>query len=208
MKCFNSMLGILTVACIVLGMQPAAGFQHNGKKTMLEEIPVEVRDYLTAGDGLAQAAVVEKYPNVQRTLRTPATRAAILRYLASDEPWKDPTPGFTINALAFLQGSASAKEAPTIHGLLRHPNPWVRLRAYEYMMGVYYPASDRAAMITLFEEMIMDTDEINRVQSARWIKGVNAAPEMSGFLQGWIKTAVKRKWDHQESFEIVQGLLK
>ncbi len=173
---------------------------------MLKEIPVEVRDYLTAGDGLAQAAVVEQYPNVRRVLDAPETRAAILRYLAGDGPWKDPAPGFTINALAFLQGAASAKEAPPLHNLMRHSNPWVRLRTYEYMMAVHYPLHDRAAMIKMFEEMMNDADEIVRVQAARWIKGVSAGHEMRGFLQGWMKTATDRKWDKLESFEMIRDL--
>jgi hypothetical protein len=200
------LVGVLTI--FLFGTPPACGFQSNKGKTMLQEIPVMVRDYLTAGDGLAQAAVQEKYPNVRQTLNAPETREAILRYLASDEPWKDPTPGFTINALGFLQGSASAKEVPSILKLQKHSNAWVRLRANEYMMAVYYPRHDRSSMVSLFQQMLMDTDEVVRVQAARWIKGVNVAPDMRGYLERWMKDAINRKWDTLESFEIIRESLK
>lgn len=171
---------------------------------MIDEIPVEVRDYLTAGDGLAQAAVIERYPDVRRSLESPDVRAAILRYLASGEAWRDP--GFAINALAYLQGGASAKEVPAVRNLMTHPNPWVRVRACEYMLGVYYPAQDRVSMVSLFETMLNDKDEIVRVQGARWIRDFKAAPEMQSTLQNWLKIAAQRKWDGAESFQIVHSL--
>jgi hypothetical protein len=175
---------------------------------MKSEIPSEVQDYLTAGDGLAQASVREQHPNLDDVLNAPATRAAILAYLASDEPFKDPSSGFTINALTFLQGAASAKESAPIHHLQRHPNPWVRVRAAEFLMAVYYPVHDRNSMLTLFKEMLNDTDEVVRVQAARWIKGTNAAPDLEGFLGNWLALARKNKWDKTESFQIIEALAK
>ena len=174
---------------------------------MLDQIPIEVRDYLTANDGLAQAAVKEKYPNLRQTLDAPETRAAIIRYLASREPWADKS-GFTRNVLGFLQNGASEEEAASIRPLLRHPDPWVRLRTYEYLMAIYYPPRDHQAMSNLFQEMLDDSDEIVRVQAARWIKGLNMSSEMHDFLQRWVKLAVERKWDTQESFSLIQALPK
>src|SRR5580658_10846937 len=119
----------------------AGGMAMNNGKKLINQIPTEVRDYLTAGDGLAKAAVQEKYPNVETTLRAPATRAAIVQYLGSKEPQQDP-PSLTINALAYLQSGASVKESAILLPLAQHPNAWVRLRVYEYMMAIYYPAHD------------------------------------------------------------------
>jgi hypothetical protein len=175
---------------------------------MKNVIPTEVQDYLTAGDGLAQASVREQYPNLDEVLNAPATRAAILAYLASDEPYKDPSPGFTINALAFLPGAAAAKESTPIRHLLRHPNPWVRVRAAEYLMAVYYPVHDRNSMLSLFKEMLNDSDEVVRVQAARWVKGTNGAPELEGFLENWLDLARKNKWDKTESFQMILALAK
>jgi hypothetical protein len=177
-------------------------------KTMKNEIPIEVRDYLTAGDGLAQAAVHEQYPNLDQVLNAPTTRSAILRYLSSDEPLTDPSSDLTINALGFLQSAATAKESASIRHLLRHPNPWVRVTTAEYMMAVYYPARDRNSMLTLFKEMLNDTDEVVRVQAARWVKGINAAPDLEGFLENWLALARKNKWDKTESFQMIAALAK
>jgi hypothetical protein len=63
-------------------------------------------------------------------------------------------------------------------------------------------------MVSLFQQMLMDSDEVVRVQAARWIKGLNVASDMRGFLQRWMKDAVDRKWDALESFEIVRESLK
>jgi len=175
---------------------------------MLDEIPVEVRAYLSAGDSIGHLEVTQKYPNVERTLASPEVRAAILRYLRSDEAWKEPNPGFMIGALTFLQGAASAKELPAVQGFVVHRNPWVRVRAYEYMMAVYYPAGDSASMVKMFEKMLVDPDEVVRVQAARWIQGVGVVAAMRGYLQNWIQRAPERMWDHQESFTIIQELLR
>ncbi len=166
-----------------------------------------LRDYLTAGDGLAQAAVREKYPDLQHTLDAPETRTAILHYLASREPFRDKS-GLTMNALGFLQSGASEKELAGIRTLTKHSDPWVRVKTYEYQMAIYYPARDRKSMANLFQEMLNDSDEVVRVQSARWIKNLNMSSEMHDFLQSWVKLAIDHKWDMQESFAIVQQLLK
>ena len=177
-------------------------------KKLFDQIPKQAREYLSAGESMAKAAVLEKYPDARRTLEAPATREAIVRYLASKEPWADPTLAFTMNALAYLQTVANAKEAQAIHPLIEYPNPWVRLRVYEYMMAIHYPPRDKPAMTDLFRQMLEDSDEIVRVQAARWISGLNLASEMRPALQEWIRTAPENKWDTQESFNIIQGLLK
>ncbi|MFN7993072.1 MAG: HEAT repeat domain-containing protein [Bryobacteraceae bacterium] len=191
----------------LLGCAAGGGAAMDKNKKLIDQIPVEVRDYLTAGDGLAQAAVEEKYPDVKRILHAPATRAAVVRYLASKEPWADPAPSLTLNALSYLQQGANAKEAAAIHPLIEHPNPWVRLRVYEYMMAVHYPPRDRPAMIDLFQQMLSDPDEVVRVQAARWIKGLNLAQDMRPTLQKWTESAREHNWDTQESYEIIQSLV-
>jgi hypothetical protein len=175
---------------------------------MKSEIPSEVRAYLSAGDGLGQASVREQHPDLDRVLDAPSTRSAIIAYLASDEPLKDSDPGFAMNALAFLQGAANAQEVGSIHHLLRHPLPSIRARAAGYMMAVYYPGRDRNGMLSLFKETLNDSDELVRVQTARWIKGTDSAPAMEGFLETWILLAHKNKWDRTESFQIIESLSK
>jgi hypothetical protein len=197
------------LAALLLAGAVAAGCQPQSKeKKMLQEIPAEVREYLTAGDGLGVVSVIESHPNVERTLRTPEVRAAILRYLNSKEPWEDPAPTFTIKALAFLTGAASAKEAPQVRNLLAHPHPWVREKTAEYLMAVYFPANDRSAMTDLFQKMLLDDSEVVRVQAARWVRDFKAAAEMHDFLQKWVGMAAVRHWIGTESFEIVALMAK
>ena len=173
----------------------------------IDQIPIEVRDYLTAGDGLAQFAVHEKYPNVEQTLHSASTRTAILNYLGSKEPWQDPT-SLTINAIALLQTKATERESVIIRPLVGHSNPWVRLRVHEYMMAVYYPAHAHGAMIEMMKEMLADHDEVVRVQAARWIKALNFGAEMREFLEQWRTRATQQKWNSQESYGIIQDILR
>lgn len=174
---------------------------------MIEEIPAEVRQYLTAGDALGQASVEEKYPNIQKTLQAPEVRQAILRYLNSKEVWDAP-PGFAVNALAFLVGGANAKELPLVRNLVVHPQPWIRVRAAQYLMAVYYPARDRAAMTDLFEKMLLDEDEVVRLQAARWIRDFKTGADMKPYLEKWAGIAALRGWTGTESFGIVALMLK
>jgi hypothetical protein len=183
------------------------GMAMNNAKKLINQIPTEVRDYPTAGDGLAKAAVQEKYANVETTLLAPARRAAIVQYLGSKEPQQDP-PSLTIDALAYLQRGASVKESATLLPPAQHPNAWVPLRVYEYMMAFHYPVRDEPSMVNLFVKMLADSDEVVRVQAARWIKGLNLAGRMRAALQQWTRQASARKWDQYESFESIQGLLR
>jgi hypothetical protein len=176
-------------------------------KKLIDEIPIEVRQYLAASESLARAGVQEKYPGVKNTLQAPATRHAIVRYLASKEPWADPAPDLIMNALSFLLQGANAKELEAIHALIEYPNPWVRIRLCEYMMAIYYPAHDQAAMAGLFRQMLADPDEIVRVRAARWIKALNLASGMRPALEEWSQSAREHKWEGAESYQIIQGLL-
>ena len=99
------------------------------------------------GDGLAQAAVKEQYPDLDRVLKAPQTRAAILRYLGSEEPWQDSAAGFTMNALGFLQSDASAKEATVIRPTAPPCSGYVT-KGYG-SDGQYYQPRDNASMVNL-----------------------------------------------------------
>ena len=172
----------------------------------MREIPQEVQEYLTAGDGLGRKAVEAQHPDVKRKLQSPETREKLMAYLASEEPWKD-APGFTINALGVVQTGAKAGEAETIRPLLLHPEGMVRGKAYEFLMAIYYPAGERGSMLTLFQSMLMDSDGMVRAQGAQFIKGMKGQAELKPFLERWLKLAPARGWDKHESFENVQNLV-
>ena len=174
---------------------------------LIDQIPVEVREYLSESESLGKATVQRKYPGVKATLNAPATREALVRYLASKEPWADPAPAFIVNSLNFLERDANAKELAAIHPLIEYPEPRVRLRVCGYAMAVYYPPRDQEAMGTLIRQMLADPDEIVRVQAARWVRDFNMVSSMRPALQQWAQTAREHKWDTQESYKIIQGLL-
>ncbi len=174
---------------------------------LIDQIPIEVRDYLTAGDGLGMVAVHEQYPHVDQVLRAPSTRVALLNYLASQEPWHDP-PGLTIGALVLLKNGASAAESQQLLHLLEHPIGLVRLRLYQYLVQIYYPSRNMPPMIAIFQKMLADPDEVVRVQAARWIQGFKLGAQMRPTLEQWTIIAAERKWNHGESYDIIQGLLR
>jgi hypothetical protein len=196
----------LRIICI-LGLVALGGAAMEKSKKLIDEIPVEVREYLSSSESLSKAAVQEKYPDVRRTLQAPATREAIVRYLGSKEPWAVPALAFTVNALAYLVQGANAKELAALRPLMDYPDARVRLRVCEYTMAVYYPARDKAAMATLFQRMLADPDEVVRVQGASWIEDLHLVSEMRAGLEEWTKSAREHKWDTQESYQIIQGLL-
>lgn len=175
---------------------------------MQEAIPVEVREYLMMSDGLGKASVFQRYPNLQATLDDPKTRAAILNYLRGDEAWKESAAGFTMKCLEFLRVGAAAGEAPVVRIFLLHPDPYARLRAYEFLLTLYFPDKNREAMFTLLQNMILDDDDAVRASGARYIERAGAGAELRDFLRRWRRQAAGRGWEAKESVEIVDRLLK
>jgi hypothetical protein len=173
----------------------------------MQELPSDVQEYLTAGDALGIRAVEEKHPDIRKKLRSPEIRAAIFRYLTSDEPWREANPGAVIGALRVVHDGATAAEIPLVRPLLMHPEGKVRLEVYQFLMTVYYP-NQRESVLTLLQAMLLDGDDAVRAQGAQYIKGFKTPEELKPFLDRWLALAPKRGWDKQESFEIVQGLMK
>jgi hypothetical protein len=184
-----------------------AGCMQRKEATKMQGVPKDVQEYLTAGDSLARKSVEEKHPNIRKKLESPETRAALLRYLASNEPWEEAHPGAVINALGVIQPGASASEAVHLRPLLMHPVGAVRLGAYDFLMAVYYP-DDRGSVLTLLQAMLLDADDSVRAQGAQYVKGIKGQPELGPFLERWLKLAVARGWSNQESFEMVQRLVQ
>lgn len=173
----------------------------------MQELPADVREFLTAGDALGIRAVEEKHPNIRQKLRSPEIRAALFRYLAGDEPWREGNPGAVISALRVVHNGAAAAEIPLVRPLLMHPEGTVRLQVYEFHMAVYYP-KQRDSMLTLLPAMLLDSHDAVRAQGARYIDGLKIPPELRPFLERWLALAAKRGWEGEESFELVQDLVK
>lgn len=173
----------------------------------MQAIPDEVREYLSTSDSLDRALVTQRYPDLQQTLNDPATRKAVLDWLASDKAWELALSSFTSNSLAFLRVGATQEEAQIVRGFLLHPDPGVRLSAYDFLLTLYFPDKNREAMFLLLHGMLSDNDDMVRAQAARYIERVDAVDELRNFLQRWYKEAPGRGWADTESFELVERLL-
>jgi hypothetical protein len=171
----------------------------------MENIPVEVREYLSTGDGLGRAAVEQRYPKVKIVLNLPETRRALLEYLASDDPWLTPSPGFAMSTLTFVLSGAVQEETRFVRPLVLHPVAEVRLRAYTFLAQA--AMQDRVAQVELFEAMVMDSDDMVRSTGARLIEQTKTVPELRPLLERWLKVATARGWSG-ESKELIERLVK
>jgi hypothetical protein len=196
----------LVLTFLLAGAVVASCMQKKGGSRM-QEIPTEVREYLTAGDGLARKAVQAQHPDIKEKLQSPEMRVKLLQYLAGEEPWQDADPGLAINALGVVQTGAKAEETASIRPLLMHREGMVRLGAYQFLMAVYYPAGERGSMLTLFQAMLLDPEAMVRAQAAQFIRGLKMHAPLKPFLERWVKLAPARGWDKDDSFEVVRSML-
>lgn len=171
------------------------------------DIPIAVHEYLAVNDSLARAQLFQSHPDLKLVLADPRTRAAVLDWLGTEEAWEPSRSSFVANCLAFLRAGAQQDDEQVVRAFLLHEDPFVRLRAYELLLTLYYPEHNRNAMFLLLHGMLSDPDDRVRVSAAAYIQGVGAAGELKGFLQRWLKLAPERGWEGTESFEMVERLV-
>jgi hypothetical protein len=174
----------------------------------MKHIPSELKQYLSSEDRLYRARVLEQYPGLQQILENPGTRELIVSWLSSDEAHDKPSAELAASSLKFLRPNARQDDAPVIRTFLLHADGYVRLRAYEFLLTLYFPDKNREAMLLLLHNMLSDSDDMVRSQGARYIERAGAASELAESLRRWQKNAVSQGWQGTESFELVEGLLK
>lgn len=174
----------------------------------MTNIPNDVKQYLASEDPLYRAHLLEQHPSLQRTLEDPATRDLIVGWLSSDEAHEKQFTELAGACLKFLRPNARPEKAPVIRTFLLHPNALVRLRAYEFLLTLYFPDKNREAMVLMLHSMLSDRDDTIRSQGARYIERAGVAPELKDFFRHWKEMAVSQGWQGTESFELVEGLLK
>ncbi len=173
----------------------------------MEKIPIEVREYLSSDADYYRATLLERFPDLEETLAAPDTREAILQWLSSDEANEEVFADFVFGCLEFLRVGVHEDEVPIIRPFLLSQNYFIRLRAYEALLTLYFPDNNKAAMFMLLHGMLSDNEDILRSQAVRYIERVNATDELRSFLERWYKTAPNRGWDNTESYELVERLL-
>ncbi len=173
----------------------------------MDNIPLEARAFLSTNDSLAQAQLAQQFPHLMATLTDPAVRAAVLAWLAGDDAWNATNTHFTLNALRYLRSAADPAEAQVVRPFLLHPQPSVRLAAYEFLLTLYYPDKNREALLQLLQNMLSDSEDAIRAAGARYADQADVAAELRSFLLRWQKTAPGQGWANTESFELVGRLL-
>jgi len=174
----------------------------------MPEIPPEVKAYVASTNLLVREQLRQRYPNLDQLLAQPETRQAILAWLSSEEAWDESTSDFVMRCLEFLQTDATETEAPIVKTFLLHPNSFVRLRAFEFLLRLYFPDKNREAMFLLLNNMLFDEDDAVRVSGAGYIDRAKAIGEFRDFLERWLKVAASRGWQNTQSFELIQQLLQ
>lgn len=173
----------------------------------MQEIPAEVREYLSVNDSLARLQLFQDHPGLKDLLEASGTRAALLDWLGGEEAWEESRSTFVVSCLELLRSTAQPSDEQIVRAFLLHPNPFVRLRAYELLLTLYYPETNRNAMFLLLHGMLSDADDRVRVSAAAYIQGIGAAGELKSFLERWLKLAPERGWQGTESYELVERLL-
>jgi len=173
----------------------------------MPEIPPEVKAYLVSPNVLAREQLRQSYPDLEQVMSDPQTRKAIVDWLTSDDAWVEANASFAMRCLEFLLENASEEDATVVKTFLLHPDPLVRLRAFEFLLTLYFPDKNREAMFLLLHSMLFDSDDPVRVVGASYIDRANAIGELRQFLQRWIKVAISRGWENTRSYELVGQLL-
>lgn len=174
----------------------------------MHDLPKEVVEYLSSDDSLGRAALSERNPQLDTVLHDPSTRKSLITWLGGDEPWEPESTEFTENTLGFILGFANAEDADIVRQFLLHSDPHIRLRASEYLLGLYFPDKNDDAMFLLLQNMIMDKDDMVRTMAVNYMERAKAIPKFEKFLRRWIKIAHTRGWKDTESFETVETVLK
>ena len=171
-------------------------------------VPTEVQSFLMSSDALARAELVHRHPNLLQVLNSSETRAALVEWLSGDEPYQAGNDELTANVLAHLRASAQDSDVPFVKPLLLHSSPLVRLRAYEFLLTLYFPDKNREAMFLLLNSMLTDMEETVRTEAAAYIRRAGAANELRPFLQRWLKNMKANNLEQSESYEQVKQLVE
>lgn len=163
--------------------------------------------YFAAYDVLTREAVLRAHPELRDALQRPETREMLLEWLAGDAAWAPENAGLLPPVLEFLRPGAAEPEAARVKPLLMHPDPQVRLGAFEFLLTLYFPDRNPEALLLLLSGMLMDESERVRSAGAAYAARAGAQGHLREFLARWLAMAPARGWAGTESHEMVARLL-
>lgn len=175
--------------------------------SLLEQIPKEVKEFIATNSAIYRTQVLQQYPHLAELLGDEKVRETVLTWLATDEAHDKANAEFAMNCLKFIRAGAIQSEAPVVRTFLLHDDPLVRLRAYEFLLTLYFPDKNIEAMFLLLHSMLSDENDTVRKLAARYIERADAVDELRTFLERWYKDAPKFGWESTESYELVGQLL-
>jgi HEAT repeat protein len=173
----------------------------------MQNIPAPVLQYLATKDSLIRAQIAAEHPDLQQILGNPATRSAILDWLRSEAAWEPSAASLVSNCLELLRGG-SAEETPVVRPFVLHPDPFVRIGAFEVLLSLYYPDKNPHALLLVFQNMLSDNADNVRSLAAHYIETIQVTGELKEFLERWHKNARNVGWEATESFERIGRILK
>lgn len=171
-------------------------------------VPQGMLEYLTAADLLARDNVLRRHPGLRELLDSPSARQGLSEWLGSDEAWAGPSAAAVEGAIDYLRQSALPDGAAIMKPFVLHPSERVRLRAYEFLLGLYFPDRNPDAVFMLLAGMLSDESDMVRAAGAAYVQRVGATGELRPFLERWRNTAEARGWAATESYGLVAGLLE
>jgi hypothetical protein len=178
------------------------------KGERMQEVPAEVKEYILAPDTMTRGPLVERHPDLLKTMEDPRTRKAMLQWLATDEAFTHQGLALAGGYLLFLANHhPQASETPIVRPFLMHPDPEVRLHAYEHLLTLYYPDKNREAMYLLFTAMLEDQQDLVRKNGASFIRSSGAIDEFRPTLERWLKLSPGRGWQHTDAHVVIEQLV-
>ncbi|WP_020669586.1 hypothetical protein [Amycolatopsis nigrescens] len=171
------------------------------------DIPPLVRSYLATDDGMVRNQLLTEHPEVQEQLTDPRTRRAVLDWLGGEEARQAGLAGFVAGCLSYLRTHAVPEEAVEVRPFTLHPEPVVRVKAYEVLLTLYYPDKNREALLMVLQAMLADPADAVRTQGAHFVASADARQELDAFLAGWAREAPGKGWDTGQAAWHVRQLL-
>ena len=169
------------------------------------DLPDPVMEYLASDSAIYRTQLRRDHPELDQQLGSSETRQAMLRWLGSEDRTPD-EPDLIATVLGHMRADAQESEAETIRPLTLHAAPVVRLRAFEFLLTLYFPTANRPALIALLQTMLVDDADEVRAAAARYVERADAAGDLASYLRQWLGAAEARGWVGTESHRQVGRL--
>jgi len=173
----------------------------------MKQIDPEVREYIASDESMTRVTILQRHEGLKERLKTPETRRGIIDWLGTAEAWQDANAGFVNKCIQFLNDGAKEAEADTIRPFLLHGDPFVRLRASEFLITLYFPDRNPEALLGVLQIMLLDREDAVRTAGLRYVERAALQDRFHAFLERWVALERGRGVRGTESLEVAERLL-